>query len=142
MRPIRLHPRVYDDIDEALASTREQFGPRQVVLYARLISKGRQTLRRHPTIGQLREDLGPGIRVYCIAAGRINAPHGYIYRVHEDGTIYVARLVHLAGTCLTSQIGGSEQRHRGDANCEVAAARTVASRGSTLSTQKRGVSFR
>jgi len=96
MRPIRLHPRVYDDIDEALANTREQFGPRQVLLYARLISKGRQTLRRHPTIGQLREDLGPGIRVYCIAAGRINAPHGYIYRVHEDGTIYVARLVHRA----------------------------------------------
>lgn len=96
MRLVRLHPRVYDDIDEALAYTREQFGPRQVVLYARLISKGRQTLRRHPTIGQLREDLGPGIRVYCIAAGRINAPHGYIYRVHDDGTVYVARLVHLA----------------------------------------------
>ena len=56
MKPVRLHPRVYDDIDEALAYTREQFGPRQVVLYARLISKGRQTLRRHPTIGQLRED--------------------------------------------------------------------------------------
>ena len=63
---------------------------------SKLISKGRQTLRRHPTIGQLREDLGAGIRVYCIAAGRINAPHGYIYRVHEDGTVYVARLVHLA----------------------------------------------
>jgi plasmid stabilization system protein ParE len=96
MKPVRLHPRVYDDIDEALAHTREQFGPRQVVLYARLISKGRQTLRRHPTIGQLREDLGPGIRVYCIAAGRIKAPHGFIYRVHEDGTLYIARLVHLA----------------------------------------------
>ena len=22
--------------------------------------------------------------------------HGYIYRAHEDGTVYVARLVHLA----------------------------------------------
>ena len=96
MKLVRLHPRVYDDIDEALAYTREQFGPRQVVRYARLISKGRQPLRRHPTIGQLREDLGAGIRVYCIAAGRINAPHGCIYRVHEDGTVYVARLVHLA----------------------------------------------
>ena len=59
MTAVRLHPRVYDDIDDALAQTREQFGPRQVGLYARLISKGRQTLRRHPTIGQLREDLGP-----------------------------------------------------------------------------------
>jgi plasmid stabilization system protein ParE len=87
MRPIRLHPRVYDDIDEALAQTREQFGPRQVVLYARLIVKGRQTLRRHPTIGQLRDDLGAGVRVYCIAAGRINAPHGYVYRIHEDGSL-------------------------------------------------------
>ena len=70
MKPARLHPRVYDDIDEALAYTREQFGPRQVILYARLIAKGRKTLRSHPTIGQLREDLGPGIRVYCIAAGQ------------------------------------------------------------------------
>ena len=96
MRPVRLHPRVYDDIDEALAYTREQFGPKQVVLYSRLIITGRQILRRHPTIGQLREDLGAGIRVYCIAAGRIKAPHGYIYRVHEDGAIYVARFVHLA----------------------------------------------
>jgi hypothetical protein len=42
MKPVRLHPRVYDDIDEALAYTREQLGARQVVLYARLISKGRQ----------------------------------------------------------------------------------------------------
>ena len=96
MTAVRLHPRVYDDIDDALAQTREQFGPRQVGLYARLISKGRRTLRRHPTIGQLREDLGPGIRVYCIAAGGIKAPHGYVYRVHDDGTIYIARLVHLA----------------------------------------------
>lgn len=96
MKPIRLHPRVYDDIDEALADTREKFGPKQVVLYARLIIEGRRTLRRHPTIGQLREDLGPGVRVYCIAAGRIKAPHGYVYRIYEDGTIYIARFVHLA----------------------------------------------
>ena len=96
MKPVRLHPRVYDDINEALAYTREQFGPRQVVLYARLIVKGRQTLRRHPTIGQLREDVGPGIRVYCVAAGRIKAPHGYVYRIQEDGVIHIARFVHLA----------------------------------------------
>ncbi len=96
MKPIRLHPRVYNDIDEALAQTREQFGPRQVLLYARLIVEGRRTLQRHPTIGKLREDLGPGIRVHCIAAGRIKAPHGYIYRIQEDGAIHVARFVHLA----------------------------------------------
>jgi len=96
MRPVRLHPRVYSDIDEALAYTREHFGPRHVLVYARLIIKGRQTLRRQPTIGQLRDDLGPGIRVYCIAAGRIKAPHGYVYRVDADGTIYIARFVHLA----------------------------------------------
>jgi len=42
--------RVDRNIDEALAYTRDQFGRRQVVSYARLISKGRQTLRRHPTI--------------------------------------------------------------------------------------------
>ncbi len=96
MTPIRLHPRVYDDIEEALADTRERFGTRQVSLYARLIVKGRQTLRRHPTIGQLREDLGAGVRVFCIAAGRIKAPHGYIYRVSDEGTLLVAHFAHLA----------------------------------------------
>jgi len=96
MRPVRLHPRVYEDIDEALAYTREQFGQRQIPVYARLIVEGRLTLRRHPTIGQLREDLGPGIRVFCIALGRIKAPHGYIYRVQDDGTVHIGRLVHLA----------------------------------------------
>jgi len=96
MRPVRLHPRVYDDIDEALAYTRAEFGPRQVPIYERLIVEARLTLRRHPTIGQLRPDLGPGIRVFCIARGRIKAPHGYIYKVQEDGVIHVARLVHLA----------------------------------------------
>lgn len=44
MKRVRLHPRVYDDIDEALAYTREQFGPRQVLLYARLIAEGRRIL--------------------------------------------------------------------------------------------------
>jgi plasmid stabilization system protein ParE len=97
MTQIRIHPGVYDDIAEALATTRELFGRHQVVIYAKLIVKARKTLRKHPTIGQLREDLGPGIRVFCIAAaGQIKAPHGYVYRIDEDGIISIARLVHLA----------------------------------------------
>jgi plasmid stabilization system protein ParE len=96
MTPIRLHPRVYDDIEEALAHTLAEFGPRQVPVYARLIVQGRLTLRRHPTIGQLHPELGPDIRVFCIASGRIRAPHGYIYKLRDDGVIHVARLVHLA----------------------------------------------
>jgi len=96
MRPIRLHPRVYSDIDEALAATREQFGPGQLPVYERLIVEGRLRLRQHPTIGRRHEELGPDVRVFCIAQGRIRAPHGYVYKVLEDGTIHVARLVHLA----------------------------------------------
>jgi plasmid stabilization system protein ParE len=96
MRPIRLHPRVYSDIDEALAHTRAQFGRGQVPVYERLIVEGRLTLRRHPTIGPLREDLGPGIRVFCIAGAGIRAPHGYIYKIHENDTVYIGRFVHLA----------------------------------------------
>lgn len=99
MRRLRLHPLVYDDIDEALAYTRERFGPRQVESYARLIIGARLTLRRHPTIGLLPDDLGSNIRVFCIAQGRITAPHGYIYKVQQDGALYIARLVHLA-RCL------------------------------------------
>ena len=81
----------------ALATPRELFGGRQVALYGKLIVEARKLLREQPTIGQLREDLGPGVRVFCIAAaGRINAPHGYVYRIGEDGIVSIARLVHLA----------------------------------------------
>lgn len=96
MRPIRLHPRVYDDIDEALSYTRAEFGPLQVPVYERLIVEARLTLRRHPTIGHLHPELGTDIRAFCIAQARIKAPHGYIYRARQDGVIYIARLVHLA----------------------------------------------
>ena len=97
MKRVRIHPGVYDDIAEVLATTRELFGRDQVALYAKLIVKARKTLREHPTIGQLREDLGPGVRVFCIAAaGHVKAPHGYVYRIGEDGVIDIARLVHLA----------------------------------------------
>jgi len=96
MRPVRLHPRVYDDIDEALASTRAQFGHGQVPIYQRLIVEARLTLRRHPTIGQLHPELGLGVRVFCIAQPGIKAPHGYIYRIREDEVVFIARLVHLA----------------------------------------------
>jgi plasmid stabilization system protein ParE len=96
MRPVRLHPLVYGDIDEALAQTRERFGLAQVPVYERLIVEGRLTLRRHPTIGQLNPELGVGVRVFRIAQDGIKAPHGYIYKIGDDEIIYVARLVHLA----------------------------------------------
>jgi plasmid stabilization system protein ParE len=96
MRPVRLHPEVYADIDDALAETLARFGARQVPVYERLIVEGRLTLRSHPTIGQLHPDLGSGIRVLCIAQPGIKAPHGYIYKIDEGEIVYIARLVHLA----------------------------------------------
>jgi hypothetical protein len=40
VKPVRLHPRAYDHIDEALPyTTRKQFGPRQVVLLRGLSAK-------------------------------------------------------------------------------------------------------
>jgi plasmid stabilization system protein ParE len=75
MRPVRLHPLVYDDIDQALERTRERFGPTQVPVYERLIIEGRLTLRRHPTIGRLHPELGPGVRVFCIAQEGIKSIH-------------------------------------------------------------------
>lgn len=62
MKPVRIHRRVYDDIDDALLYTRERFGLDQVPVYAQLIVEGRLTLRRHPTIGRLRAELGAGVR--------------------------------------------------------------------------------
>lgn len=95
MIKVERHPQVDADVDEALASTLSEFGSRQVPVYARLIIEGLETIRHQPTIGRLREDVGPGIRVYCIAQPGIDAPHGYVYRV-KSGVVQVARLVHLA----------------------------------------------
>lgn len=51
MRRVRLHPLVYDDIDNALAYTRERFGPHQVPVYERLLIEARLTLCNYPMIG-------------------------------------------------------------------------------------------
>jgi hypothetical protein len=40
-----MHPGVYDDIAEPLATTRELLGRSQLALYAKLIVKARRTLR-------------------------------------------------------------------------------------------------
>jgi plasmid stabilization system protein ParE len=95
MKRLARHPQVDADVDDALAYTRAEFGAAQVTVYERLIIEGLETIARQPTIGQLREDLGPGVRVYCIAQAGTKAPHGYIYRVKGD-VIQVARLAHLA----------------------------------------------
>lgn len=95
MTKVERHPQVDADVDEALAYTLSQFGRRQVAVYAQLIIEGLETIRYQPTIGRLREDVGPGIRVYCIAQPGVDAPHGYIYRLRGD-VVQVARLVHLA----------------------------------------------
>ena len=73
MKLVRLHPRVYDDIDEA--STRESNSGQAKSCAMR----GSSAKVARPCDGtrhrQLREDLGPGIRVYCIAqavSGKMN----------------------------------------------------------------------
>jgi plasmid stabilization system protein ParE len=95
MMQIERHPQVDVDVDEALAYTFREFGPAQVPVYENLIVEGLTTLRHHPTIGQLREDVGDGIRVFCIARPGIKAPHAYVYRV-KGRLIQIARFVHLA----------------------------------------------
>lgn len=64
MMRIERHPRVDADVDEALAYTLREFGPDQVSVYEHLLVEGLRTIRRHPTIGQLRADIGPSIRVF------------------------------------------------------------------------------
>jgi plasmid stabilization system protein ParE len=92
---IERHPLVDADVDEALAYTFKEFGAAQVPIYANLIVEGLRTIRAQPSIGRLRDDIGPGIRVFCIAKPGIKAPHGYVYRA-KGNVIQVARLVHLA----------------------------------------------
>jgi plasmid stabilization system protein ParE len=95
MMRIERHPRVDADVDEALAYTFKEFGGAQVPIYESLIVEGLRTIRGQPSIGRLREDIGSGIRVFCIAQPGIKAPHGYVYRI-KGSVIQVARFVHLA----------------------------------------------
>ena len=95
MMRVERHPQVDVDVDETLAYTFREFGAAQVSVCAHLIVEGLQTIRRHLTIGRLREDIGPGIRVFRIAQPGIDALHGYIYRV-KGNLVQVVRLVHLA----------------------------------------------
>lgn len=92
---IERHPQVDADVDDALSYTLREFGPAQVLIYEHLIVEGLRTIRHHPTIGQLREDIGPGIRVFRVARPGIKSPHGYVYRIQPD-VIQIARFVHLA----------------------------------------------
>jgi len=65
MMRIERHPRVDADVDEALAYTLREFGPAQVPIHASLIVEGLRTIRRHPTIGQLRADIGGALGKAC-----------------------------------------------------------------------------
>jgi plasmid stabilization system protein ParE len=91
---VESHPQVDLDILDALTFTLRTWDEKQVSVYRRLIQEAELELRRHPTIGRLREDIGSGIRVFCIAPPGIKAPHGYIYRV-KGSVIQIARFVHL-----------------------------------------------
>lgn len=95
MMQVELHPQVEADVDAALSFTFQEFGASQVAAYESLIVEGLRTIRQHPTIDRLREDLGIGIRVFALPGMGSRLPHGYVYRVRGD-RIQVARLVHLA----------------------------------------------
>ena len=108
MKLVRLHPRVYDDIDEALAYTREQFGPRQVVRYARLIRKvARPCDCTRPSASSVKIS---ALEYVCIASQQAESTRHTVrsteYTRTAPSTLRASFI--LPDTCRTSPKGSSE----------------------------------
>ncbi len=105
MRPIRLHPRVYSDIDEALAYTASAIRARAGA-HLRVAHRGR------PLDAASAPDDRPASRRSrsrhsCVLhrRRRNQGPHGYIYKIHENGAVFrpfFRSQVHLRLCTLTS----------------------------------------
>ena len=65
----------------------ERWSDRQALIYARLLDKGLETITAFPQIGQRRDDLRLGLRVFSV--GR----HLILYE-EQGNNIVVLRIVH------------------------------------------------
>lgn len=76
--------------------TAERFGGNQAELYMSRVSSIVEALCDGPdhVLGRARDDLAPGVRT--LHAGRDGRPlrHFVVYRVVDDGTIEILRLLH------------------------------------------------
>ena len=95
---IRFSKSVTRDIETALAFTRERFGKEQYEIYKQLIRTTLRDLLTDPYRpgARWREELHPAARVYHLSRRGKQARHYFVYRVFEDGTIAMSRMLHDA----------------------------------------------
>ena len=82
------------DIRRALRFTVRRFGRDQLAEYRALMLEARKSLAENPLLGHRREDLPPEARVFYIGQEGRPASHFFLYRVADDGTVQVLRVLH------------------------------------------------
>src|SRR4051812_759613 len=96
MNALRLSKRAIRDIEDVLAHTLEQFGPRQQERYKVLIRDALRDIAAHPDRlpAKSRPELHREARTFHIARRGRPARHFLLYRVLEQGVVDVGRLLH------------------------------------------------
>jgi|SRR5882724_10549430 len=82
------------DIRRALRFTVRRFGRNQLAEYRALMRDARKRLAENPLLGHRRDDLPPEARVFHIGQEGRSASHFFLYRVVDDGTVQVLRVLH------------------------------------------------
>ena len=85
------HP---EAIRRALRFIVRRFGRNQLAAYRGLMLEGRKRLAENPLLGHRREGLPPEARVFHISQEGRPASHFFLYRVADDGTVQVLRVLH------------------------------------------------
>jgi toxin ParE1/3/4 len=83
-----ISPRATQDIRDILQYTLEQWGEDQQIKYRGILTQALAHLQNNPHLGQLKEDIYRGLRVYRVEK------HNIFYIVSKD-TLRVARILHV-----------------------------------------------
>ncbi len=86
------------DFRQIIIFTRVDFGPRRAAIYENSILQALAELSSGPEArrSHARDDLRPGMRSLRVARGRRRGRHVIFYRVADDRTIQIVRILHDA----------------------------------------------
>lgn len=93
---IRVARSAQQDITAIRSWTRERFGSRQALTYARTLALALQALGEGPDVAgtKKRDDLGPGVRVLHVAREGRHGRHFVVFRASGKHCIDVLRILH------------------------------------------------
>ena len=81
---LKFLPRVREQIEEAIARTREEYGDAKALEYGQLIRRSLHDLAENPFVRQLRPDIHPDARVMHIRRPGQDAAHLFLYRIRGE----------------------------------------------------------